>query len=103
MISDLMFYGTKVALLIGLAGLALERVAAWRGFPRRGLWAAALMLSVAVPALAELMPKQAMAPPAFVTNPAPSSVAAPNAVAQVFRAPTAAAFIAIKSLPLQRH
>jgi hypothetical protein len=30
MISDLMLYGTKVALLVGLAALALERVAAWR-------------------------------------------------------------------------
>ena len=35
MISDLMLYGTKFTLLIGLAALALERVAAWRGLPRR--------------------------------------------------------------------
>jgi hypothetical protein len=47
MISDFMFYGTEVALLIAVAGLALERVAAWRGFPRRGLWAAALVPEVA--------------------------------------------------------
>jgi beta-lactamase regulating signal transducer with metallopeptidase domain len=103
MIIDLMLYGTKVALLIGLAGLALERVAAWRGLPRRALWATALVLSVALPALAVLTPKQAMAPPAFVTNPSPSLVAAPNAVAREFRAPDAAASIPIKSPPRERH
>jgi len=55
MISELMLYGTKMALLIGLAALAPESVAAWRGLPRRGLWAAALVLSVALPALAVLI------------------------------------------------
>ncbi|HWX28366.1 MAG TPA: M56 family metallopeptidase [Steroidobacteraceae bacterium] len=103
MIGDLMLYGLKVSLLIGLAGLAFERVAAWRGLPRRGLWAGALVLSVALPALAALTPKQVMAPPAFATIPPPSSAAAPNAVAQVFRAPDTAASVAIKSLPPQRH
>jgi beta-lactamase regulating signal transducer with metallopeptidase domain len=103
MIGDLMLYGTKVAVLIGLAGLVLERVAAWRALPRRGLWAAALVLSVALPALAVLTPKQAMAPTEFVTNPSASSAAAPNAVTQVFRAPDTAASIAIKSPPRQRH
>jgi beta-lactamase regulating signal transducer with metallopeptidase domain len=102
MISDLMLYGTKVALLIGLAGLALERVAAWRGLPRRALWAAALVLSVVLPALAVLTPKQTTAPLAFVPNPSPSSAAAPNTATRVFRAPDAAAF-AIKSLPRQRY
>jgi beta-lactamase regulating signal transducer with metallopeptidase domain len=103
MISELMLYGTKVGLLIGLAALALEHVSAWRGLPRRGLWAAAVVLSVALPTLAMLTPKQAMAPPAFVTNPSPWSSAAPNAVARVFRAPDAAASIAIESLPEPRH
>src|SRR5580692_3032954 len=103
MITDLMLYGTKVALLIGLAALALERVAAWRGFPRRGLWAGALVLSVAMPALAVLTPKQTMVPPAFVTDPSPPSAAAPNTVAQVFRAPDAVTSVAIKSLPPQHH
>jgi beta-lactamase regulating signal transducer with metallopeptidase domain len=103
MISDLILYGTKVALLIGLAALALEQVVAWRGLARRGLWAAALGLSVALPALAVLTPKQAMAPPALVTNPSPSSAAAPNAVPQDSRAPEAAASITIQSRPELRH
>jgi beta-lactamase regulating signal transducer with metallopeptidase domain len=103
MISDLMIYGTKVALLVGLAGLALERVAAWRGLPRRGLWAAVMALSVALPALAVLTPTQTIAPPVFVPSPSPSSAAAPNAVAPAFRAPAAAATIAIESPPRQRH
>jgi beta-lactamase regulating signal transducer with metallopeptidase domain len=103
MISELLLYGTKVTLLIGLAALALERVAAWRGLPRRGLWAAALVLSLILPALAVLTPKPAMAPAAFVPDPSTSSAAAPKAVTQLFRAPDAAAPIEVKSPPAQRH
>ena len=59
MIGDLMLYGTKVAVLIGLAGLVLERVAAWRAFPRRGLWAATLVLSAAqISALQQIQQQQ---------------------------------------------
>ena len=61
MIGDLMLYGAKIALLIGIAAVALERVAAWRGLARRSLWAAALILSVALPAAAVLMPDHASA------------------------------------------
>lgn len=103
MISDLMLYGTKVALLIGLAGLALERVAAWRGLPRRFLWAAALVLSLALPALGLLMPKQEMAPRAFVITPSQPLVAAPRVVAKEFRAPDTAVSGTIKSQRRQRH
>jgi beta-lactamase regulating signal transducer with metallopeptidase domain len=103
MIGDLMLYGTKIAVLIGLAGLVLERVAGWRALPRRGLWAATLVLSVTLPALAVLTPKQAMAPTEIVPNPLSWSATAPNAVTQVFRAPDTAASIAIKSPPRQLH
>jgi beta-lactamase regulating signal transducer with metallopeptidase domain len=102
MISDLMLYGTKVALLVGLAALALERVAAWRGLPRRGLWAGALVLSVALPALAVLTPRQVMPPPVVVTNASPASATAPQpVVTPQFRAPDTAASLASKSLPNQ--
>ena len=103
MISDLMLYGTKIALLIGLAGLALERVAAWRGLPRRAVWAAALVLSLALPVLELLMPKQAMAPQAFVIAPSHALVAAPRVVAKEFRAPDTAVSGTIKSQRQQRH
>jgi beta-lactamase regulating signal transducer with metallopeptidase domain len=103
MISDLMLYGMKIALLVGLAALALERVAAWRGLPRRAIWAGALVLSVALPTLVVLMPKQAMAPPAVVTSMAPSSEAAPRPVSQEFRAPEVLGSVASKSPPGQRH
>ena len=103
MISDLMLYGAKVALLVGLAALALERVAAWRGLPRRGLWAGALVLSVALPTLVVLMPKQAMAPAAVATTLAPASDAAPQPLAQEFRAPEVVGSVASKSLPGQHH
>jgi beta-lactamase regulating signal transducer with metallopeptidase domain len=103
MIGDLMFYGAKVALLIGLAGLALERVAAWRGFPRRALWATALVLSLALPVLGLLMPKQTTAPRAFVNTPSRSLVGAPRVVAKELRAPDTAASNAIKSEGQRHH
>lgn len=56
MTGDLMLYGIAVALLFGLAGLALEQIAAWRGVARRGAWMAALILSVAMPTLKLLAP-----------------------------------------------
>jgi beta-lactamase regulating signal transducer with metallopeptidase domain len=103
MTSDLMFYGTQIALLVGLAALALERVAGWRGLPRRGVWAAALVISVALPALAVLTPRPAMAPPTLVTHPTPSSAAVPNAVVQGIREPDVAVPAAIRSLPRPPH
>ena len=101
MISDLMLYGAKVALLIGLAGLALERVAAWRGLPRRALWAAALVLSLALPVLGLLMPKQATVPQASVITP-PRSLVAPDVVAHEFRVSDTPASSTIKSKLQQR-
>jgi beta-lactamase regulating signal transducer with metallopeptidase domain len=103
MISDFMLYGTEVAVLIAVAGLTLERVAAWHGLKRRGLWAAALVLSVALPALAVLVPKQATAPPTFVTNTSPSSAAGPTVVVQAFRPPGAVASNPMRPLPQQQQ
>jgi beta-lactamase regulating signal transducer with metallopeptidase domain len=103
MISDVMLYGTKVALLIGLAALVLERAAAWRGLPRRALWGASLVLSVALPALAVLTPEQTMATRASVNN-SPPSLASTHSVAQIFRSPPdTAASVAVNSPPRQSH
>ncbi len=63
MIIDLVPYGVAVALLLGLAGLALERIAAWRGVARRGIWVATLILSVAFPAMKFLAPHWLAPPP----------------------------------------
>ena len=60
------------------------------------------MLSVALPALAVLTPKQAMAPATFVPDPSPPSAATPS-VALVFGASAAAAPIEVKSPLAQRH
>ena len=51
MTGNLIVYGSAVALLFGLAGLALERIAAWRGRARRGVWVVTLILSVAFPTM----------------------------------------------------
>jgi hypothetical protein len=56
MTGNLIVYGSAVALLFGLAGLALERVAAWRGRARRGVWVVTLILSVAFPTMKLLAP-----------------------------------------------
>src|SRR6202050_4725322 len=97
-----MLYGAKVAVLIGLAALVLERVAAWRRLPRRGLWASALVLSLVVPVLAVLTPARGLAPPIYLTRAASRTVATPNA-GEVYRAADAAAPFVIKSFPESRH
>ena len=51
MMAGLMLYGTAVALLIGLAGLAAEHVTARHCWPRRGIWMATLILSLGLPAV----------------------------------------------------
>jgi beta-lactamase regulating signal transducer with metallopeptidase domain len=56
MIASLMIYAFAVALLIALAGLALEKLTASRSWPRRGIWAAALLLSLVYPALRVMLP-----------------------------------------------
>lgn len=63
MILDLMLYGTATATLLAMAGLALERIAVWRAFPRRGVWAVILMLSIAIPTVKLLEPHQPASPP----------------------------------------
>lgn len=56
MILGLLIYGTTVALVLTLGGLALEPIAARLGLPRRGVWAGALLLSIAVPAIMVMTP-----------------------------------------------
>lgn len=63
MTTDLVPYGIAVALLFGLAGLALERIAACRGVARRGIWVATLILSVAIPTMKFLAPHWPAPPP----------------------------------------
>lgn len=66
MTTDLLPYGIAVALLFGLAGLALERIAACQGVARRGIWVATLILSVAFPTTKLLAPHW-LAPPPVVS------------------------------------
>lgn len=56
MIANLMAYGIIVAVLLGAAGLAFERVAGARRLPRRAVWAAALTLSVTLSLLSTVVP-----------------------------------------------
>jgi len=51
MTANLMVYGIAVALLIGLAGLAFEQIAARTEIARRGIWVTTLILSVAFPTM----------------------------------------------------
>ena len=59
MIAQWMLYGVAVALLLGLGALALERALAAYQLPTRWAWAAALLLSLAVPAAARLLAPEA--------------------------------------------
>src|SRR5580704_10262966 len=88
MTTDLVPYGITVALLFGLAGLALERIAACRGVARRGIWVATLILSVAIPTMKFLAPHWPAPPPVaafFRSVPWPEQnriIAAPSLGAQ---------------------
>jgi len=73
MIAHLMIYGLEVALWLGAAAWAIERVAIWRGRPRRVGWAAAMVLAVAIPTVGMLLP------PAADTTAVISSDVAPTA------------------------
>ena len=66
MIASLVIYGTATSLLISVGGLALERVAVWRGAQRRTIWAFALVLAILLPAGRTISPHLApmAAPPA---------------------------------------
>jgi beta-lactamase regulating signal transducer with metallopeptidase domain len=66
MTTDLVPYAIAVALLFGLAGLALERIAACRAVARRGIWVTTLILSVAFPTMKFLAPHW-FAPPAVAS------------------------------------
>lgn len=49
MIAHLMIYCTAISSLITAGGLALERVAGWRGWQRRSIWALALGVAIVIP------------------------------------------------------
>jgi ABC-type multidrug transport system permease subunit len=49
MIATWMLYTLAIGALVGVAGLALERVAAARGVPMRFVWLASMIVSVAWP------------------------------------------------------
>ena len=49
MIVGLLLYGTAVALLLAFGGLVMEQLAARLGWPRRGVWAVTLIMSITVP------------------------------------------------------
>ena len=93
MISDVMLYGTAIAALLAVAGLALERIAAWIGTARRGAWAATLILSVALPTMKLLVSHRPAPPPAIsvalpsLRSEETSDIATPDARALTGTAP----------------
>src|SRR5690349_20858022 len=97
MIARVMSYATEVALLVALAAWAIERVAIWRGSARRGCWAAALVLSVAIPIInilipAKTPPQTAVSAVAMISRDPPArAIAAPLAPAQRTSIPAATA------------
>jgi bla regulator protein BlaR1 len=80
MILRWMVYAGTVALLLGLAALALERVVRQRGWPVRWLWAGTLAGSLLLPTLMASIPAPSLAH-ALATPVAPSAAGASGAVA----------------------
>ena len=86
MISDLMLYGTSIAALFALAGLALERIAVWIGVARRGVWAATLVLAVAFPTMRVVAPHPSPPPPfTYAARSNPRSEETSNIASQAVR------------------
>jgi hypothetical protein len=52
-----LLYGMFFALLLCIAGVAIEQIAAWLNLPRRGIWVIALITSVAYPTVMVLRPR----------------------------------------------
>jgi hypothetical protein len=79
MIIELMVYTTVISLLLGLAALAIERALALAAWPRRWLWTAALVISLAGSAAMSLGTRASPeGPPA--TLPAAATIAAAQAL-----------------------
>ena len=56
MIATWMVYTVVVGMLVSLAALAAERALLLAGKPVRGIWAAALVLSILIPAVSPRLP-----------------------------------------------
>ncbi|HEX2092744.1 MAG TPA: M56 family metallopeptidase, partial [Longimicrobiaceae bacterium] len=71
--------------LLGMAALAAEQAAGWMGAPRRGVWAAAMLGSLALPALSlwapGLLPDLGIFPDPAPADPAPEA-GAPRPLAE---------------------
>lgn len=76
MIAAVMVYAIAVAVLLGLAALAVDRLLALRRMPRRGVWATVLAASFLIPSVmlasASLRTQPVSAEPAKVSFPATS-------------------------------
>lgn len=75
MIAHLMVYGLEVALWVGAAAWASERVAIWRRLPRRVGWAAAMVLSVTIPIVGIMLPPKTPPAPVLASEVTPDAPA----------------------------
>jgi hypothetical protein len=58
-----LLYGAIFALLLCIAGIAMEQIATWLDLPRRGIWVVTLITSIAFPAAMVLRPRLPPLPP----------------------------------------
>jgi len=75
----LVLYGTAVALIVTLGGIAVEPMVASLGLPRRGVWVGALLLSIAIPVVMVVRPHaQAPTAPEFTPTEQVSKLPSPR-------------------------
>jgi hypothetical protein len=98
-ITYLMIYCMAVSLLTGLAGFALERLAAWRGWKRRTIWAFALGMAIVLPMMRAIGALDAPAPLSH-SDPAPTRSASVDAPVVLLARVADGAVISDKTLAL---
>jgi len=102
MMFDILIYGAAVALLFSLAGLAIEQIAVWRGWARRGIWVTTMVASLVLPAVMVTRPHPLTAVSTAVASPMPAvpKTASPPPEHLVVAKPAAIAFIPVPIIPL---
>jgi beta-lactamase regulating signal transducer with metallopeptidase domain len=103
MMFDILIYGSAVALLFSFAGLAIEQITAWRGWPRRGIWTVTLIASLVLPATMVTIPHSQTAVHSSVRTSLPAAQIPASARSEPIVATTPAAMTPIAIPVMDRY
>jgi beta-lactamase regulating signal transducer with metallopeptidase domain len=103
MMFDILIYGSAVALLFSVAGLAIEQITAWRGWPRRGIWTVTLIASLVLPATMVTRPHSQTAVQSSLRTSLPAAQIPASARSEPIVATTSAAMTPIAIPVIDRY